>query len=80
LGLRPILVVVVRDPEGLMRDCYLFTTDVQASVSWVVTQFAWRWAIEVLFRNSKQVMDIEAPRHWSRESVEKVAPWVWSTV
>ena len=34
--------------------------------------------MEVLFRASKQVMEIEAPQHWSRESVEKVAPWVWS--
>jgi hypothetical protein len=32
----------------------------------------------VLFRASKQVLDIEAPQQWSRESVEKVAPWVWS--
>jgi hypothetical protein len=78
LGLRPIQIVVVRDLEGRMKDSYLFTTDVQAAASWVVTQFAWRWAIEVLFRSSKQVMDIEAPQHWSRESVEKVAPWVWS--
>jgi hypothetical protein len=36
------------------------------------------WQIEVLFQASKQVLDIEAPQHWSRESVEKVAPWVWS--
>ncbi len=78
LGLRPIQVVVVRDREGRMQDCYLFTTDLQASANWVVTQFAWRWAIEVLFRSSKQVMDIEAPQHWSQESVAKVAPWVWS--
>jgi hypothetical protein len=78
LGLRPLQVVVVRDPERRMRDCYLFTTDLRATANWVVTQFAWRWAIEVLFRSSKQVMDIEAPKHWSQESVEKVAPWVWS--
>jgi hypothetical protein len=78
LGLRPVQVVVVRDPESRMRDCYLFTTELQASANWVVTQFAWRWAIEVLFRASKQVMDIEAPQHWSQGSVEKVAPWVWS--
>ena len=32
----------------------------------------------MLFRASKQVMDIEAPQHYSRESVEKVAPWVWA--
>jgi len=78
LGLRPVQVVVVRDPEGRLRDAYLFTTDLRASAAWVVTQFAWRWAIEVLFRASKQVLDLEAPQHYSRESVEKVAPWVWS--
>jgi hypothetical protein len=78
LGLRPIRVVVVRDPEGRMNDAYLFTTDVAARLDWVITQFAWRWAIEVLFRASKQVMDIEGPQHWARESVEKLAPWVWS--
>jgi hypothetical protein len=78
LGLRPIQVVVVRDPSGRMRDAYLFTTDRRASVSWVITQFAWRWAIEVLFRASKQVLEIEAPQQFSKASVEKVAPWVWS--
>jgi len=71
-------VVVVRDPSGRMRDCYLFTTDRKASLSWVITMFAWRWAIEVVFRASKQVLDLEAPQHWSQGSVEKLAPWVWS--
>lgn len=77
-GPRVLHVVVVRDPSGKMRDCYLFTTDLEASLSWVITMFAWRWAIEVMFRASKQVMDIEAPQQWSQESVEKLAPWVWS--
>jgi len=76
LGLRPIQVLVVRDLEGRLKDAYLFTTDLQAPAAWIVTQFAWRWAIEVLFRSSKQVLDIEAPQHWSQESVEKLAPWV----
>jgi hypothetical protein len=78
LGLRPVQIVVVRDPESRMRDCYLFTTDQTALAQWVVTQFAWRWAIEVLFRASKQVLDIEAPMHGCQASVEKLAPWVWS--
>jgi hypothetical protein len=78
LGLRPVRVVVVRDPQGKLEDGYLFTTDLQASAAWAITQFAWRWSIEVLFRASKQVLDIEAPQHSSREAVEKVAPWVWS--
>jgi DDE superfamily endonuclease len=78
LGLRPVRVVVVRDPDGTMDDIYLFTTDVQADLGWVITQFAWRWSIEVLFRSSKQVLQIEAPQHWCQASVAKVAPWVWS--
>jgi hypothetical protein len=78
LGPRTVRVVVVRDPEGRMRDCYLFTTDLKARDAWVIEQFAWRWSIEVLFRASKQVLDLEAPQHWCQESVEKVAPWVWS--
>src|SRR5258707_663983 len=61
-----------------MQDCYLFTTDRQASLTWVITQFAWRWSIEVLFRASKQVLDVEAPQHFCEASVQKVAPWVWS--
>jgi|SRR5215831_2001123 len=78
LGLRPIQILVVRDPAKRLDDVYLFTTDPTAEARWVVMQFAWRWAIEVLFRASKQVLEIEAPQHWSQESVEKVAPWVWS--
>jgi hypothetical protein len=78
LGLRPIQIVVVRDVEGRMDDVYLFTTDLEASLEWVIIQFSWRWSIEVLFRASKQVMDVEAPHHFCKESVEKVAPWVWS--
>jgi hypothetical protein len=78
LGLRPIRVVVVRDPEGRMDDVYLFTTDLGASLVWVIEQFSFRWSIEVLFRASKQVMQIEVPEHYCKSSVEKVAPWVWA--
>ena len=78
LGLRPIRVVVVRDPAGRLDDVYLFTTDLAARADWVVEQFGRRWSIEVLFRASKQVLQIEGPQHWCRESVEKVAPWVWA--
>jgi DDE superfamily endonuclease len=78
LGPRSARIVVVRDPSGRMRDCYLFTTDLSGSNGWVITQFAWRWSMEVLFRASKQVMDLEAPQHWCQESVQKLAPWVWS--
>jgi hypothetical protein len=70
-------VVVVRDPEGRLADAYLFTTDLGATAAWVIETFARRWSIEVLFRASKQVLDVEAPQQRSRQAVEKLAPWVW---
>jgi len=76
-GLLPILVVLVRDPLGKFDDKYLFTTDVDADVSWVISTFSRRWSIEVVFKSSKQVMKIQAPHHWCQQSIEKLSPWVW---
>jgi len=76
-GLLPILVVLVRDPLGKFEDKYLFTTDVEADVSWVISTFSRRWSIEVVFKASKQVMKIQAPQHWCQQSIEKLSPWVW---
>ena len=77
LGRRPVHIVVVRDPAGELEDTYLFTTDLGAPLAWVVEAFARRWSIEVAFKASKQVLDIEAPQHWCETSIERLAPWVW---
>jgi hypothetical protein len=77
LATRPVRLVVVRDPEGKFEDTHLFTTKVEALPVWVIETFAKRWAVEVAFRDSKQVMDIEGPQHWCEQSIEKLAPWVW---
>ena len=76
-GLTPILVVLVRDPLGKFDDKYLFTTDLDADLSWVISTFSRRWSIEVVFKSSKQVMKIQAPQHWCQQSIEKLSPWVW---
>jgi hypothetical protein len=76
MGLRRVRVVVVRDPEGKLKDTYLITTDLTASLEEVVSRYSKRWSIEILFRACKQVMDIEAPQHYCQASVEKVVPWV----
>ena len=77
LALTPILVVLVRDPRGKFDDKYLFTTDVNADLGWIIEAFSRRWSIEVAFKSSKQVMKIQAPQHWCRQSIEKLSPWVW---
>jgi hypothetical protein len=76
-GLVPILVVLVRDPLGKFQDKFLFITDVDADLSWVISTFSRRWSIEVAFKSSKQVMKIQAPQHWCQQSIEKLSPWVW---
>jgi DDE superfamily endonuclease len=77
LGVQPVRVVVVRDPEGTLQDSYLFTTSLAATAVAVIEGYARRWSIEALFRSSKQELDIEGPQHWCRASIEKLAPWVW---
>jgi len=74
---RPIQVVVVRSLDKGFGEAYLFTTDLEASTAWVVETYAKRTAIEAMFKSSKQVMDIQRPRHFCRQSIEKLAPWVW---
>jgi hypothetical protein len=77
LAYRPIQVVVVRSLDKGFGDVYYFTTDLAASPAWVVENYAKRTWIEAMFKNSKQVMDIQRPRHFCQQSVEKLAPWVW---
>ena len=77
MGLTPILVVLVRDPRGKFDDKYLFTTDVNADLGWIIEAFSRRWSIEVAFKSSKQAMKIQSPQHWCRQSIEKLSPWVW---
>jgi hypothetical protein len=77
LGYRPLQVVVVRPLEEGFGEVYSFTTDVTASAAWVVETYARRTSIEAMFKNSKQVLDIQRPRHFCRQSIEKLGPWVW---
>jgi hypothetical protein len=76
LGLRLVEIVVVRDPEDKMKDCYLLATNLQMGVAEIIRNFSLRWSIEVMFKASKQIMEIQGPQHFCQESVQKVAPWV----
>jgi hypothetical protein len=77
LGSRPINVVLSRSKEKGFGDVCYFTTDLDATAEWVLEIYAKRVSIEATFKSSKQVFDIQRPRHWCRQSIEKLAPWVW---
>jgi hypothetical protein len=76
LGLRVVQVVVVRDPEGVMKDCYLLATNLEMDVADIIENFSLRWAIEVMFKASKQILTIQDPQHFCQASVLKVVSWV----
>ena len=76
LGLRRIQIVVVRDPEGKFRDAYLFTTDLGASLSWVVATFP-----PLVDRGRVQGEQTGDGNRGSAALVpgeyREAAPWVW---
>lgn len=76
-GPRPILVVISRALDEGYDDVYLYTTDLTAKPAWVIATYCQRTSIEGVFKDSKQVMQIQKPQHWSQSSIEKLAPWVW---
>jgi hypothetical protein len=76
-GGRAIQVVLCRPLEKGYHDVALYTTDLTATPEWVVETYARRSSIEATFKSSKQVMEIQKPQHRCRDSVEKLAPWVW---
>lgn len=71
-GARPVRLVLTRDPAGKFKDRAYFTTDTQASVETVLQRIAHRWAIEVSFRNAKQLFGLgDAQNGWSKRSEKR---------
>jgi len=66
---RPVRMVVTRDPRGRLQDRAYFTTDTEASVEALLSRYARRWEIEVSFRNAKQSLRVEDPQNgwWRRK-------------
>jgi hypothetical protein len=82
----PLLLVIVRDPQGHQPDDFFITTDTTASPAWVAAHYAGRWTIEVTFRDAKQHLGVEDPQTWKRQGPERAAAlglwlhaavWLW---
>jgi hypothetical protein len=76
-GKRPIQVLVCRSLDKGYGEVYLYTTDLKASAQWIIQTYARRTTIEAMFKSSKQVLEIQKPQHRCKQSIEKLAPWVW---
>ena len=65
-GTRPLLLVIVRDPAGREPDDFFFSTDLDAAPADVASLYYDRWAIEVTFRDVKQLLTPQHIQSWRR--------------
>lgn len=70
---RPLLLVIVRDPDGVQPDDYFITTDTDAEPGVIASHYVGRWSIEVTFRDEKQHLGGEDPQCWKRLGPERAA-------
>jgi len=68
-----VRLVVMRDPAGHEPDDFFFTTDLDMSPAVVASIYADRWAIEVTYRDVKQLAHGQEPQTWKGEGPERAA-------
>jgi len=76
-GQRPLLVVLVRDPEGEWRDEALLCGDLCLSAEEVVLGYLKRWSVEVAYCESKQMLGFHDPKVYSERAVSRAHPMAW---
>jgi hypothetical protein len=68
---RPLNMLVVRDIDGKWKDEYFFSTDRQASAEMILEDIVRRNAIELMPKDSKQVMGVHHGQSRAERSVER---------
>lgn len=69
-------VVIVRVDEGKLRMRVFFCADAERQVADILLTYSWRWAIEVCFKDLKQLLGFADSSARKQESVERMAPFV----
>jgi hypothetical protein len=78
-GVRPLHVIVVRAAVGDIGIRVFFCTDPTLSVREILEGYAQRWAIEVCFRELKQLLGFADSSARKQAAVERTAPFVGLT-
>lgn len=76
VGSRPVAIrwVLVRDPEGELRDEAFFTTDVAMAPEQIIAYFVMRWSVEVTFEEAREHLGMETQRQWSDLAIARTTP------
>lgn len=70
----PIRWVMVRDPEGNLRDEVFFATDPQTDPVQILEWVVMRWSVEVTFEEARAHLGMETQRQWSDQAILRTAP------
>jgi len=75
-GLDPVEIryLVVRDPEGELRDAAYFCTDVDQTAEQILGWVVQRWSLEVTFEEVRMHLGVETQRQWSDLAIARTTP------
>jgi hypothetical protein len=71
---RLLTIVLVHDPLGQRPDQMFYCTRLAWKARTILSHYAARWAIEVSFENSKQLLGLADPANRKPAAVERTAP------
>ena len=71
---RPVRVVAVEPLTGGRTTQAFFSTCHDATPEAVLTWYAMRWSIEMMFHDAKGQLGFEEPQGWTKRAVERTAP------
>jgi hypothetical protein len=72
---RMMRYVVVRDPDGIYKDQFLFSTDPSLEAAEVVERYARRWPLERAFQDCKQKLGVQDSEAQLPTAVRRTAPF-----
>jgi len=75
-GWAPVAIrfVIVRDPEGQLRDEVFFCTDVHATPAQILAWVVRRWSVEVAVEEARAHLGVETQRQWSDLAMAHTPP------
>jgi hypothetical protein len=75
-GYKPVEVryVIVRDPQGELRDEAFFCTKLDATPAQIIEWVVMRWSVETTFEEGRAHMGIETQRQWSDKAIARTTP------
>lgn len=76
LGTRLLQIVIVECTTGNVPYRVYFSSNPTWNPTTVIETYACRWAIEVFFRDAKQLLGFGDSQAWTKNAVERVAPLI----